>query len=359
MRMSEAIDLYVSDMVADGRFNSWETEKSYRACLTFHAEDVGNRDPRTVGREDVIRTLRRWQHPNTRSLHRSQLVSFYDWCVETGLRKDNPARQTRRSKARRPVVYRLTREEVRAFRAAARGWRERAVVDFGVLAGLRADELRHLQGRHLRRPGWVWVSADIAKGSNERWVPVLAELEPTFAECSERTADGWFVIPNRKRIVAGPVVREVTDPTCPASYKAILAATRRIGVRAGIAAPVTTHMMRHAFGDHIARFAGLKVAQFVLGHQSVQTTEGYTGAPTLDEVAGAMAGFGYGELQLPAVDRASKPLVVPVGSQGGLSPVCDPQRDWSRVGGLLSPVLWFLWQRPAFREAARAVPADA
>lgn len=356
MRMSEAVDSYVFDMVADGRFNSAETEKSYRACLTLHAEDVANRDPRLTGRDDVIRTLRRWQHPNTRSLHRSQLVSFYDWAVESGLRKDNPARQTRRSKTRRPVVYRLTREEVRAFRASARGLRERAIVDFGVLGGLRVNELRGLQGRHLRRPGWIWVSTDIAKGSNERWLPVLAELEPTFRECADQTADGEFVVANRKRIVAGPVVREVLDPSVPASYKALLAATKRVGKRAGIANPVTPHQMRHAFGDHIARFAGLKVAQFVLGHQSVQTTEGYTGAPTLDEVAVAMAGFGYGEVGLSASDRPSKPLAVPVGNLGRLSPVCDPERDWSAAGGLLSPVLWYLWNRPAFREAAKAVP---
>ena len=43
--------------------------------------------------------------------------------------------------------------------------------------------------------------------------------------------------------------------------------------------------MRHAFGDHIARYAGIKNAQALLGHADVGTTQVYTGAPTLDELA--------------------------------------------------------------------------
>jgi site-specific recombinase XerD len=43
--------------------------------------------------------------------------------------------------------------------------------------------------------------------------------------------------------------------------------------------------MRHAFGDHVARHAGIKNAQALLGHADVGTTQIYTGAPTLDELA--------------------------------------------------------------------------
>ncbi|WP_028060499.1 tyrosine-type recombinase/integrase [Candidatus Solirubrobacter pratensis] len=38
--------------------------------------------------------------------------------------------------------------------------------------------------------------------------------------------------------------------------------------------------MRHAFGDHVARHAGIKNAQALLGHADVGTTQMYTGAPT-------------------------------------------------------------------------------
>jgi site-specific recombinase XerD len=58
-----------------------------------------------------------------------------------------------------------------------------------------------------------------------------------------------------------------------------------LGQRAGIHAHITPHSMRHAFGDHVARYAGIKNAQALLGHADVGTTQMYTGAPTLDELA--------------------------------------------------------------------------
>jgi integrase len=56
------------------------------------------------------------------------------------------------------------------------------VSHLGVCAGIRNAELRGLQRRHFERAGWIHVSADIAKGGRERWVPVLPELEPIVAE---------------------------------------------------------------------------------------------------------------------------------------------------------------------------------
>jgi hypothetical protein len=47
----------------------------------------------------------------------------------------------------------------------------------------------------------------------------------------------------------------------------------------------------HAFGDHIARVAGIKTARALLGHADVGTTQVYTGAPTLDELAAAITAF--------------------------------------------------------------------
>jgi len=53
MKFSEAIDLFVGDMWSQGRFTSTSTERSYRSILDRHNEDVGNRDPRYIGRDDV------------------------------------------------------------------------------------------------------------------------------------------------------------------------------------------------------------------------------------------------------------------------------------------------------------------
>lgn len=86
-------------------------------------------------------------------------------------------------------------DETRGFLRAARTAGERRVAFLGVCAGLRCEELRLLQGRHLRRPGWIWVSADIAKRGRERYVPVMADLVPIVAEIIEHVDDQEYVIP--------------------------------------------------------------------------------------------------------------------------------------------------------------------
>jgi site-specific recombinase XerD len=105
VRFHDAVEQYIVDMRSQGRLNSASSERGYRSTLDAHAEDIGNRDPAKVGREDVKRTLRRWSNPNTQGTNRAKLVSFYDWAMEEGLRHDNPARQTRRPRRRRTESY--------------------------------------------------------------------------------------------------------------------------------------------------------------------------------------------------------------------------------------------------------------
>ena len=84
MRFAQAIDAFVLDMRSQGRFTSDASERSDRSILARHSEDVLNRDPRYIGREDVKRTLRRWSNPNSQSNARSILVSFHAFCGATG-----------------------------------------------------------------------------------------------------------------------------------------------------------------------------------------------------------------------------------------------------------------------------------
>jgi hypothetical protein len=78
MRFNLAIDLYVADMRSQGRLTSSSSERAYRDTLYLLADEVANRDPRTINRDDVKSVLRRWSHPNTQRKHRSVLVSFFD-----------------------------------------------------------------------------------------------------------------------------------------------------------------------------------------------------------------------------------------------------------------------------------------
>jgi site-specific recombinase XerD len=318
VRFSQAIDIYIVEQRADGRINSPKTEREYRGTLSKHAEDVSNRDPAYTNREDVKRTLARWANANTRSKNRAIMVSFYDWMVEEGHRVTNPARQTKRPRRRKPTRYRLTHAETLAVLQAARGERERRAVYLAVCAGLRRQELIGMQGRHFRRAGWVWVSADIGKGNKERWIPVIADLELVWTQISTKIADDEYVLPAQRFRDPG-VNRERRDyALSPSSEQAVWRLIKQVSARV-VSANVTPHTLRHAYCDHVARHAGLQVAQQAMGHANLATTELYLGQPTLDEIAQAMRGVTLGIEAVPEHvfqgpdNRAAKPEKAPTG----------------------------------------------
>lgn len=357
MKLTSAIDAFLADAKAEGQLNSPRSETSYRAALRCHADDVGNRDPRTVNRDDIKRTLARYKHPNTRRRNQSMLVSFYKWLVWEGYRKDNPAEQVRPAKARKPRVYRLTMDETRAYLRAASSARERRIAFLGVCAGLRREELRLLQGRHLLRSGWVWVSADIGKGGRERYVPVMADLAPVVAEILEHVGPEDYVIP-AQQFSDPPLNRLPRDyPTQAGDGKTIWRTTRRIGKRAGIPAPVNPHMMRHAFADHVARFSGLREAQAMLGHADISTTQGYLGETTLDDLARAIEGVTFLGVSSPLRGHPSNPLMETVGIEPTESVVRvaepDPDEPDPELVRRTSALLARFWASPVFRDAAR------
>jgi integrase/recombinase XerD len=294
MRFDQAVDLYIADMQTQGRLNSRSSVVGYRATLVAHGEDVSNRDPAYVGREDVKRTLRRWKHANTQGTNRSKLVSFYAWTMEEALRKDNPALQTRRPRRRPALKSRLTQREVLVILEAARGIRERRAIFLGACAGLRNAELRGLQGRHFARDEVVWVSGDIAKGGRERTVPLTPDLVPIVEEIRANVAVDEYVLP-AQRFRNPPANTERQDLRLqPSSPQALIALVTRVAAHAGISTHVTPHDLRHAYAEHIARHADTRVAQHLLGHAHLGTTDAYLGRPRLDDMVAAVKDATYG-----------------------------------------------------------------
>jgi integrase/recombinase XerD len=324
LRFSRAIDLYLDDQRAEGRINSPNTERSYRDTLARHAKDVDNRDPAYTNRDDVKRTLARWVHPNTRSKNRAILVSFYDWMVEEGHRPSNPARQTKRPRRRKPTRYRLTHAETLRLLWSVRGDRERRLIYLAVCAGLRRQELRGMQGRHFRRPGWVWVSADIGKGRKERWIPVIADLELVWRDIAEHVADDEYVLPAQRFRDPGHNRQRRDYATHPASYQALWRLLKAVAGRAGLPVDdIGLHTLRHSYCDYVARHAGLQVAQAAMGHANLATTELYLSQPTLDEIAQAMRNvtLGDGAPSEQAFQEPDNSPVKPVEAPTGIEPV--------------------------------------
>lgn len=287
MRMTDAIQSYLADMRSEGRLTSDSSERAYYDVLRCHSDDVNNRDPRTTNRDDVKRTLARWANPNTQANRRAILVSFYRWTVQEGLRPYNPAEQTRPPKKQPTEVYRLTADECRRLMAVAEhDPLEKRAIHLGICAGARRAELLGLQGRHFRRAGWIWISKDIGKGGRSRWIPAIADILDLAVELGETLADDEYMLPGAIAGLAGKQMGRTHRllPRQPMGKTTLYDLVADIGRRAGIAAPIHPHLLRHAFCDHIAKLFGLEVAQQLMGHADVGTTRGYTGDLTPDEL---------------------------------------------------------------------------
>jgi site-specific recombinase XerD len=129
----------------------------------------------------------------------------------------------------------------------------------------------------------------VAKGGRERWVPLMADLEPVVSEIRETDATDDHVLAATRCVEGGRGLVPVELPERPCDCKTIWRTMRRIGRRAGIGTPVHPNPLRHSFADRVTRLAGLHAAQALLGHASIQTTEGYLTRPSPDELAEAMA----------------------------------------------------------------------
>ena len=139
----------------------------------------------------------------------------------------------------------------------------------------------------------------------------------TDREIRETVARDEYVIPAQRWRDPGANSLRGDLSRRPSSSQALRTAVMELAARAGIHAHVHPHVMRHAFGDHVARIAGLKNAQALLGHADVGTTQIYTGAPTLDELPAAIRGIRSAEeserVFYPLETHPANPLEAPTG----------------------------------------------
>ena len=297
MRIETAIDAFIADWKGYGRINSEHTERSYRKKLLLLGEDCGWAQVEDITKADVKKTLRRWDHPNSKLQAHSCFIAFFDWTAQEDVRESNPARAIPRAKRAKPQINRLTREEVEQLLTWAASDKaslaERWAIYLGICAGLRSQELCRISKADVSRPGWVHVTRGMGKGNKERWVPVIADLQPVIEEIAAvGPREGHVLRPKMRASL--PVDNEWVDRPNGFSRMGMYRLVKRCGLKAGLHQPVTPHTLRHAFGDFTAKYAGLRVAQALLGHASVETTAGtYVDRVSLDEMTVALQGFTF------------------------------------------------------------------
>lgn len=178
MRVDVAIDQYVADMQAQGRMNSAATERDYRLVPYWHADD--RRQPRPAlhrprGRQAHASALATSELPAQESLGPYLLLRLDG-------RGGHASAQPGPSDAAAEMAGDDDPSSVPGggcVPTSGRPRRAREARDLPcVYAGFRNGEMRGFRGRHLDRPAFIWISADIGKGGKERWIPISEELAP-------------------------------------------------------------------------------------------------------------------------------------------------------------------------------------
>ena len=202
----------------------------------------------------------------------SALRSFFDWCVQEGETKENPAALVDSPKLGKYLPAVLSVEEVSAIMdsvdlKSATGKRDRAILEVLYGCGLRVSEAASLRISKINfEEGFVDV---IGKGDKQRLVPlgemaadaIKAYLEDRPLPYSRTQEDILFLNRFGKSL----------------SRVSIFNLVKKQAMIAGIRKEISPHTFRHSFATHlIENGADLRIVQEMLGHESILTTEIYT-----------------------------------------------------------------------------------
>lgn len=197
----------------------------------------------------------------TRRTERSILRAFYTFANDEGYRDDDPTLRLPKIRAPRGEARPFTQEQIMRMLETGAYAKTRAMILLGYYQGFRVSSISRVHGADIDLLSQTIRT--VAKGSKRLTLPlhpVIAELAKTMP-----TDDWWF--PSDRTPEGHVRSGTVTD------------AVREAKRRAGITDPkLTAHSLRHAFGtDLVDAGVDIRVIADLMGHESVATTQIYTG----------------------------------------------------------------------------------
>jgi integrase/recombinase XerC len=229
--------------------------------------------------------IRRWmaklhsagREPRGIALVLSCWRSFYRWLGHEGLIGFNPVQDVHAPKAGRPLPKALGVDDAVQLAELhdedADPWieaRDRAIVEILYGCGLRVSELTGLDAQASNTAlGWIDLDAKeanvLGKGSKRRIVPVGSKAAEALQE--------WLDVRGDRSVPA----LFVSSKGARMSSQAVWKLLRERSLKAGLAAPVHPHMLRHSFASHVLQSSSdLRAVQELLGHANIATTQIYT-----------------------------------------------------------------------------------
>jgi integrase/recombinase XerD len=189
----------------------------------------------------------------------SSLRRFYKYLRRRKIVSHDPSHLAEAPKLPKRLPTWLLEGEIDQVITQARNTRERALIELLYACGLRNEECRSLELRH--------VLGDrlqiIGKGSKERIVPIPGRAKGCLeAWLKERPATTDYVFPSSHQ-----------QQMVPTTLRYFVAKLVRL---AGIKKRVTPHTLRHSIATHLAsRGVVVEKIQLFLGHESPETTMRY------------------------------------------------------------------------------------
>jgi integrase/recombinase XerD len=236
----------------------------------------GGRDLLTAAAADLSAHLRDLQRqglsPRSSARALSALRGFYDHLITTGERTDNPAVNLLPPKLWKPLPKVLSEDEVERLLAAPDvatplGLRDRAMLELLYATGLRVSELVGLTLPQLRLDVGFLVA--FGKGNKERVVPVGDQAEHWVQR---------YLRDVRPDLAAGRHLHVfVNKDGARLSRVGFWMLIKKHGLKAGLRAEISPHVLRHSFATHLLEHgADLRAVQTMLGHSDISTTQIYT-----------------------------------------------------------------------------------
>jgi integrase/recombinase XerD len=202
------------------------------------------------------------------------LRRFYRWMHRNGLTKVDPCLNLLPAKQAQRLPKTLSEKQVEALLEAPDvnvpvGLRDRAMLETLYATGLRVSELVDLGVGELSLNEGV-VRVTLGKGGKDRLVPLggqaahwlaayLSTARPAIL--GRRHCDTLFVTARGEGM----------------TRQGFWLIVKKYALRAGVNAPLSPHVLRHAFATHLLNHgADLRVVQLLLGHADISTTQIYT-----------------------------------------------------------------------------------
>lgn len=245
-------------------FESWLAKQHGKPLTAVHEADI----------QAWFAAMHTRSRASTANRRLAALRRFYLWAHREGLVTHDPCLKLQTSKQPPRFPNTLSEAQVEALLQApdlstTLGLRDRAMLETLYATGLRVSELVNLGVLETSLADGV-VRVNFGKGGKDRLVPMGAEAqhwverylrEGRNALLGQRRSDALFVTAR-----GGPMTRQ-----------AFWQLVKKYAVLADIHAPLSPHVLRHAFATHLLNHgADLRVVQMLLGHADISTTQIYT-----------------------------------------------------------------------------------